>query len=151
MREIAELAGRIAEIERRLAGSMRHGTVAEVDAARGRMRLDMGPSTDGGRTLSPWVPYAQIAGALKVHAPPSPGQQMTLLAPGGDLRQSVAVPLTFSDAEPSPSSADDEHVLTFGDVTITINGGSITLAVGGSTIVVDGGAITMNAGTINLN
>lgn len=151
MRELAELVGRVAELERRVSGGMRHGTVAEVDAAGGRMRLNMGPSTAGGDTLSPWVPYAQIGGALKVHSPPSVGQQMTLLAPGGDLRQAVALPLTFSDAEPDPSSAPDEHVLTFGSVTITIAGGSVTVAVGGSTLVMDGASITMNAGTISLN
>ena len=54
IRELVELASRLTEIERRMAGIMRHGTVAEVDPARQRMRLDFGPAHGSdGRFLSP--------------------------------------------------------------------------------------------------
>lgn len=36
---IARLAGRLAELERRVENMQRHGTVAEVDAATSRVRL----------------------------------------------------------------------------------------------------------------
>ena len=111
MREVVELAARIAELERRFSGVMRHGTVEEVDAAKQRIRLSFGKDVDGKPFLSPWVPYAQIAGALKVHTPPSKGQQFTALSPNGDWQQAVALPMTWSDQNQSPSSNGDENVL----------------------------------------
>ena len=72
IREIVELVARVTDLERRVAGVMRHGTVAEVDPGRQRMRLDFGPTHGGqGRFLSPWLPYAQFSGALRVHTPPT--------------------------------------------------------------------------------
>ena len=71
VRELVELVSRVAELERRFAGVLRHGTVAEVDPERQRVRLDLGPAHGAeGRFLSPWVPYAQFSGALRVHTPP---------------------------------------------------------------------------------
>ena len=148
MREIVELAARIAELERRFAGSIRHGTVAEVDPAKGRARLDLGESTSGGRFLSPWVPYSQVAGALKAHIPPTVGQQLTLLAPGGDWQQAVAVPLAFSDKNPSPSDAGDRNVITYGNVTLTLADDLVTIAVGGVSFEVTGSGIEIIGGTI---
>ena len=67
IRELVELAARIAELERRFSGMMRHGTVAEVDTEAQRIRLDFGPAHGtSGRFLSPWIPYAQFSGALRV-------------------------------------------------------------------------------------
>ena len=81
IRELVELASRVAELERRFSGTLRHGTIEEVDAAKQIVRLNFGQDEDGKPFLSPWVPYAQIAGALKVHTPPSKGQQFTVLSP----------------------------------------------------------------------
>jgi hypothetical protein len=47
MREVVELAARIAELERRFSGVMRHGTVEEVDAGKQRLRLNIGKDIDG--------------------------------------------------------------------------------------------------------
>ena len=44
VRELVELVSRVAELERRFAGVLRHGTVAEVDPERQRVRLDLGPA-----------------------------------------------------------------------------------------------------------
>lgn len=126
-RELTELASRVADLERRFSGVMRHGTVHEVDPAKQIVRLKMGDGEDGGPFLSPWLPYAQIAGALKVHTPPSAGQQMTILSPSGDWLQGTALPFTWSNGNPSPSSSGSEHVLTFGDVKITIEGSKVTV------------------------
>jgi len=126
IRELVELASRVAELERRFSGTLRHGTIEEVDAAKQIVRLNFGQDEDGKPFLSPWVPYAQIAGALKVHTPPSKGQQFTALSPTGDWQQAVALPLTWSKANPSPSQKADEHVLTFGSVKLTIEGEKVT-------------------------
>ena len=151
MREIADLAARLAEMERRMSAGHLSGAVHAVDATKGLVRLNLGEATGGGTVLSPWVRYAQMGGALKVHAPPSVGQQMTVMAPAGDMSQGVAMPLGWSDANPSPSGAGDQNVLTFGAVTITMTASGLTLAVGGSIIEITAGGIKMTAPRIDLN
>ena len=165
MRELAELVARVAELERRVAGTMRHGRVAEVNASEAWVRLDFGPATGGGRFLSPKIPYAQIAGALKVHTPPSEGQQMTMISPSGDWSQAVAVPMTWSNANESPSDQESEHVLTYGDWRITLKEQSLkfecgdltlektnsgmSLAVGGTTWSFTSAGLTQTGGQID--
>jgi phage baseplate assembly protein gpV len=168
IREIVELVARVTDLERRVAGVMRHGTVAEVDPGRQRMRLDFGPTHGGrGRFLSPWLPYTQFSGALRVHTPPTVGQQFTVMSPSGDFQQAVAVPLTHHAGNPSPSTAGDENVITYGNVRMTLAddlvrvdvGGSllkmtaaeITLSTNGSSIVLNACGVTINGARIDLN
>ena len=168
IREIVELVARVTDLERRVAGVMRHGTVTEVDPGRQRMRLDFGPTHGGqGRFLSPWLPYAQFSGALRVHTPPTIGQQFTVMSPTGDFQQAVAVPLTHHAGNPSPSTAGDENVITYGNVRMTLAddlvrivvGGSIlkmtaaeiTLSTNGSSIVLNADGVTINGARIDLN
>lgn len=168
IREIVELVARVTDLERRVAGVMRHGKVAEVDPGRQRMRLDFGPTHGGqGRFLSPWLPYAQFSGALRVHTPPTVGQQFAVMSPSGDFQQAVAVPLTHHAGNPSPSTAGDENVITYGNVRMTLAddlvhvdvGGSllkmtaaeITLSTNGSSILLNAGGVTINGARIDLN
>lgn len=168
MREITELVSRVADLERRLAGGMRHGTVAEVDPAKQRVRLDFGPAHGGdGKFLSPWIPYAQFSGALKVHTPPTVGQQLTAMSPTGDFQQAVAVPLTHSDSNPSPSGAGDENVMTYGNVRMTLaddlvrskigglelelTGAAAKITVGGVSFKVSGAGVEITGGTVTHN
>jgi phage baseplate assembly protein V len=131
--QYAGLLRDVADLKRRLDTTVRHGTVTDVDAKKQRVRLSIGGTEDKPHK-SPWVPYGQIAGALKVHTPPSVGQQMTLFAPTGDFRQSVALPFTWSDDNKSPSDKPDEHVLTFENVTVTIKKDSLKVTVGDASI-----------------
>lgn len=131
MRELAALARRVAELERRMSNVIREGTVSEVDPVQKRVRLRLG-GTDEAPFLSPWVRYAQHAGDLKLHAPPSVGQQMTLHSPAGDFRLGQALPYTWSDAQPSPSDAGDEIVLTFGGVRICLTSEALLVELGAS-------------------
>lgn len=142
MRALTELYARMAELERRLASSVRHGTVEEVDAKAGRVRLRMGGS-DEEPFIGPWVPYTQQAGGLKVHAPPTKGQQMTAINPTGDFRQAVAVPMTWSDQNKSPSDKGDENVLTYGNVVVGLKNNNLALTVGGVSIVQTGDGVTI--------
>ncbi|SFK76672.1 phage baseplate assembly protein V [Shimia haliotis] len=152
IRELVELAARIAELERRFSGMMRHGTVAEVDTEAQRIRLDFGPAHGiSGRFLSPWIPYAQFSGALRVHTPPSIGQQFTAMSPNGDFQQAVAVPLTHSSGNPSPSTAADQNVLHFGAVTVTLAEDSLEIAVGGVRFKVDGANVEITGGEVRHN
>ncbi|UYZ08558.1 phage baseplate assembly protein V [Agrobacterium salinitolerans] len=140
MKEIAEIINRMNGFEKRLSSMVRHGPVAEVNPAEGWVRLNLGEG-EKGPLLSPKIPYAQMAGALKVHAPPSEGQQMTYFAPSGDPRQAVALPMTWSDANPSPSASGEENVLTFGSVTIAIKGDRVRITVGATWFEISTGGI----------
>ena len=146
--ELVELAARVAELERRFSGLMRPGTVAEVDPAKHIMRLNFGDSDDGQPFLSPWIPYTQVAGALKIHTPPSTGQQFTMLAPSGDWQQAVALPLTWSDQNKAPSDNGDEHVLTFGNVRITLKDNLTAVKVGDVTMTVTGDGVAITGGRV---
>ena len=109
---VSEILRRLADLERRLAHTVTHGVVAAVDAEAKRVRLNLGQAEGGGAFLSAWVPYAQVAGSLfKLHIVPALGQQMTLVCPGGDLAQGMALPLTWSTAVPAPS--DDARTARF--------------------------------------
>ena len=148
MREIVELAARIAELERRFSGMMRHGTVEEVDPGKHRIRLKFGTDVEGNPFLSPWIPYAQVAGTLKVHVPPSVGQQLTLMAPAGDWQQAVAIPFTWSNQNPAPSNAGDENVLTFGDVRVTLKDGHLEISAAGVTLELTGNGFAITGGEV---
>ena len=150
MRELVELAARVAELERRFSGVLRHGTVAQVDPAKATLRLTFGEDEDGTPFLSPWVPYAQIAGALKVHTPPTVGQQMTTLSPSGDWMQAIAVPMHWSDQNVSPSKAGDENVLTYENVTATIKDDLCEVVVGAATLKLTSAAVTIKVGGVNV-
>jgi phage baseplate assembly protein V len=133
--QLTALMRDVADLKRRADTTVRHGKVAKVDAEKHRVKLTIG-GTEKEPQESPWVPYGQIAGALKVHTPPSVGQQMTLFAPTGDFRQAVALPLTWSDENKSPSDKPDEHVLTFENVKIVVKKDSVKLSVGDASIEV---------------
>jgi phage baseplate assembly protein V len=160
VREIVELVARVADLERRVSGLVRHGTVAEVDPARQRVRLDFGPAHGAeGRFLSPWLPYAQFSGALRVHTPPTLGQQFTAVSPSGDPQQAVAVPLTHHAGNPSPSNAGDENTITYGNVRMTLADDLVHVDVGRAMLQMTDGlielalgasAIRMTAGEITL-
>ncbi|MBF6992726.1 phage baseplate assembly protein V [Cupriavidus sp. IK-TO18] len=140
---------RLQEHERRLAGSNWTGKVKEVDPAKKLVRIVLGKDDDGHEVLSPWMPYAQTAGALKVHNPPSVGQVMTISSEAGDLEQGRAHPFHWSDDNPSPSDSGDEHVMTFGSVTVTLTAGGLKLEVGGTVLEVGAGKIGMLADLID--
>jgi phage baseplate assembly protein V len=151
MRALVEAFSRIAEIERRQAGMIRHGTVAEVDPAAGTVRIKLGTATGGGDLLSPPVPYSQMAGGLKAHIPPTVGQQFTMFSPSGDYRQAVALPLTWSDENESPGTEGDQNVVTFGDVKVEMGAGELRVSVGASSITLTAGGIVLQAPRIDIN
>lgn len=150
---LAKLTRRLAEVERRQENMIRNGVVREVDAGTQRVRLAIGKGPDGTEHLSPWVPYGQQAGALKIHATPSPGQNMTLVSPGGSLEQAMALPMTWNDGNPSPSSSADEVVMTFGDVRIVTTADGVTVTIGGNslTMTADGTTFTIGGHTVDLD
>lgn len=136
MNALEEFVQRFAELERKVSGMVRAGAVTDVDSKKHRVRLEVGRDGDGNVVKGPWIPYTQIAGALRVHTPPSVGQQMMAVSPSGDPAQAAAMPFTWSGANPAPSQAANEHVVRFGGMTITLKNGE--LAISGGKITHDG-------------
>ena len=149
--EVARLKLQVADMARRQENSFRYGTVASVDAARQMVRLKIGKGADGTDQLSPWIPYAQMAGALKVHTPMSEGQNMAMISPGGDIEQAIAMPFTWNNANQSPSQSADENVLTYGDVKMTLIEGGLRIEVGGFVLAVTGAGLAMAGGGVGHN
>lgn len=145
---LVDMIRRTAEIERRLDGIVKQGPVAEVDPAAGTVRIRLNEAGAAEPFLSPPIPYAQLAGALKVHTPPSVGQQMTIVSGAGDFRQGLAVPMTWSDQNAAPSDKADEHVLTFGDVRLDLKADSLTITVGGVTLAISGSGVAVSGGEV---
>jgi phage baseplate assembly protein gpV len=145
---LADTLRRVAEIERRLDSTIKQGRVVDVDAAKGTVRLRLNEDSAAEAFLSPPIPYAQIAGALKVHTPPSVGQQMTIISGAGDFRQGLAVPMTWSDQNQSPSEKGDEHVLTFGSVRMVLVDDGLKISVGGVSVEITGSGVAVTGGRV---
>lgn len=105
----------IAELERRLLNIIRFGTIASVDlnAATCRVKLDDTHTTGD---LS-W--QTQRAGKVRTWSPPSIGEQVMIISPAGDLTQGIVMHSIYQNAHPAPSANADEHVVDYGDGTVT--------------------------------
>ncbi|WP_201415117.1 phage baseplate assembly protein V [Mesorhizobium sp. J8] len=120
---ILGLQADIAALKRMVAGNLRFGTVKKVDHAAHRVQLLLSDA-NGREFLSPLRPWGEIAGNEKSWRPPTEGQQMMLVAPHGDMRQAVALPLTYSDQNAAPSSDPGTRILSkFGGASMLFDGG----------------------------
>lgn len=156
------------EILRRLDNVARMGTIEEVRTtkpARCRVRC--------GDILTGWLPWVAGRAAGQNGAiwwPPVKGEQVLMLAPGGDLTNAMVMPGAFSDKNPQASENPDIfrmdlgggayfehdaaegvfrmeamasiHIMCMGSF-ITITEKSITMEAGGGTLVLNGEGITV--------
>lgn len=139
----------LSELQRRVAGMVTQGPVHEVDAAAGTVRIRVG-GTEQEPFLSPAIPYAQFAGALKVHTPPAVGQQMTLVSGSGDFRQGLAIPMTWSDQNPSPSSSGEENVATYGGFRIRLDNEHLIVTNGGLSFDLTASTVTIKVADVKI-
>ncbi|SPJ33428.1 phage baseplate assembly protein V [Kushneria phyllosphaerae] len=87
------------ELARLLQNLIRLGTVAEIDHAAARVRVNTG------ELLTDWLPWCETrAGQTRTWNPPTQGEQVLLLAPGGELAGAVVLGAINSNAHPAPSS-----------------------------------------------
>ena len=154
VQHLETLYARMAELERKQDGMVTRGPVAEVDTKAKTARLRLG-GTDDKPFLSPPIPYSSMMGKLKAHIPPGVGQQFFAVSDAGDFRQGVAVPLTESDKNKSPSDKDDENVVTYGNARFDLKGDSLQITVpsiklvcGGVTFELSSAGIKVTGGKI---
>ena len=78
---------RLGELERRLSNTIRPGTVLEADYAKARLRVTMGDNT------SAWLPWlTNRAGEDRTWHAPEVGEQVIVIAPGGELSAGYVMP-----------------------------------------------------------
>ena len=147
------------EAERRLSNLVMLGQVAELDAKKARVRVQAGP------ILTAWLPFATVrAGLDRTWHAPEPGEQVVLVAPGGDLNQAVVVGSLYRDAYPPPADSADisrtewqdgaalayDRQLHHWHLSVPA-GGKIVLEVGPSKIEMSDSGIRLTAPRIDLN
>lgn len=139
----------VIELARRLANLVRLGTVAEVDAAHARIRVQ------SGALLTPWLPWLPTrAGSTLTWSLPSIGEQVVLLSPSGDTAQAIALPAVYSDTHPAPSSSPTEHTIVFPDgahITYDTAAGHLDATAIAHVTVNAAGGITLHAPIVTLD
>ncbi len=88
------------------------GTIAEVDLARGLVRVKMGD------VETSWIRWSSgRAGATRIWSPPSAGEQVVLVAPHGDLAAAFCFGAIASEANP-PAGNSLRELMIFSDGAI---------------------------------
>ena len=102
---------RMHEDPTQLINLIRYGTIATIDVASARVVVSV-----GGLATKPIPWLAPRAGATRTWSPPTPGEQVLVLSPGGNLGAAVALTGIFYDTFAIPDGAtSDNVVIAFGD------------------------------------
>lgn len=147
------------EAERRLSNVVMLGQVAQLDASRARVRVQAGP------ILTAWLPFTTVrAGPDRTWHAPEPGEQVVLVAPGGDLNQAVVLGSLYRKDYPAPSDKPHISLTRWADGAIQSYdrehhhwalsvpaGGTIVLSAGASRIEMSDAGIRLSGPRIDLN
>ena len=114
-----QLLRRIGALERRIAGAVRVGCVAEVQASPYRVIVNLG-SADRPTMTGPLPVLVQRAGDAVAHSPLSVGEAVIVLAPGGSDTVMFVLAGLPSAAVPVPQGETDAGKLyVTGDLAVT--------------------------------
>ena len=106
----------LGEVDRRLANVVRPGTVAEVDLAQARARVQYATDKAGLPVLTGWLPWiAAAAGEDRAWRPPSAGEQVLLLSPYGELSAGWILAGAYLAGFPAPDASASKHVTLYRD------------------------------------
>lgn len=111
-RGLAELAP--ADMERRLANSIRYGKVLEINHADKLVRIK------SGNIETDWIkwPAGRSGAGKRRWDPPEVGEQVVMLSPGGDMKQASILPGMYQDSHDAPSADPNEDLAEYSDGTI---------------------------------
>lgn len=146
------------ELDRRQGNMVRFGTVAEIDPATARVKVDLGD------LVTDWVLWgASRAGGDRTWSAPDVGEQVLLVSPG-EPSQGVVVCSLFQDAHPQNGNAGKDWRVTFKDGTVLefdrdgsvlrviVNAaGSALVQVGSTQLQLQNGQATLKATAITLD
>lgn len=100
----------IQELARTIRNMIRTGVIVETDLDTGRCRVQTGG------IFTDWLQWlTHRAGRSRTWWAPSVGEQVLLLAIGGELDTAFVLPGIFSDDNPAPSASADAWHVTFPD------------------------------------
>lgn len=101
------------DILRLLRNLIRTGVIIETDLDAGRCRVQTGG------IVTDWLQWLTArAGRSRTWWAPSVGEQVLILAVGGELDTAFVLPAIFSDDFPAPSTSADAFHITFPDGAI---------------------------------
>lgn len=147
---IARMQAQIVELQRAQANVMRNGRVVAVDPANQRVRVDVGDVDNP--AVSPWIKWPERAGARRTWNPPTVGEEMTVLSPGGEIGPaSVAMPGGFTNDTAAPSGDGDAAVFTLGGVTVTSTANGVQIVSGGTTVDISPAGLAVTGGSVTHN
>lgn len=113
------------ELSRRLENLIRIGTIAEIDHASARCRIE------SGRLLTDWLPwFAHRAGNTRTWTPPTIGEQVMIFSPSGEPASGIVLTGIYREAHPAPSASPAKHVMDFPDgarITYDHDTGALTV------------------------
>ena len=166
----------ITDSERRHAGHVMFGRVAEVDYAKAKVRVAIGDEDDeDGHLVTGWLPIgAARAGGDIEWDPPEVDERVMVLSESGEVQNGVVMKAGYySDQAPAPGNKAGLYKRTFkdgasitydrdsgeytvegkskvthkvGDATVVNDGSTIKLSIGDATLTVQNGTITLAAG-----
>ncbi|VVT44297.1 Baseplate assembly protein V [Kosakonia radicincitans] len=100
----------INELARAIRNMIRTGVIVETDLNVGRCRVQTGGN------ITDWLQWlTQRAGRSRTWWAPSVGEQVLILAVGGELDTAFVLPGIFSDDHPAPSASADALHIAFPD------------------------------------
>jgi hypothetical protein len=110
--QFTEMLRRMADIERRINNVVRPCRVVSVDAEKGTCRVSYALDPDGKDVQTIEIPWMEHAGEYRTWRPPSVGQNMYLVSPGGEIgvAHSYAIPGTYGDTYKQPHNKEGEYV-----------------------------------------
>jgi len=101
------------DFARTLRNMIRTGVIVEADLEAGRCRVQTGGN------VTDWLQWlTQRAGRSRMWWAPSVGEQVLILAVGGELDTAFVLPGIFSDDHPAPSASADALHIAFPDGAI---------------------------------
>lgn len=98
------------DVDRRIENILQLGTIASVDYANARVRVKA-----GGLLTAPLPWLTPRAGSARTWWPPSVGEQVLLLSPGGDPARGVVLPGLYTTANAAPGMGEKLHQTTYDD------------------------------------
>lgn len=108
----------LTELDRRVANMIRIGKIKEVDIDNKVVTVDLG-TEDGPEHVTDWLPWgARRAGSDRTWDPPDVGEQVVVIAPGGELDQAFVGHALFSDDFPANGSDAKDRRITFKDGSV---------------------------------
>jgi phage baseplate assembly protein V len=145
------------EINRQILNLIRKGAIMAVDHDAEMCRVS------SGELQTNWIRWLSLAaGQTTDWNPPTVGEQVLLLCPGGDPADGVALRGIYSDTAPAPSHSPTTHTRKFPDgavieydheahgLTATLPAGGTVLLIAPASVEIHTAVATIYADTVNV-